>query len=210
MNYSVRRHLKIPNDKTLRLPPAYDNIWFTSDWHLDHARIIQLCNRPFANVLEMNEKLVENYNSKVGDKDLVYFLGDVGIGKPEKILSYVKRLKGNKILVRGNHEDTELYEFSRTAWLDVVSLEEIRVTRNSKGVSEAVGEFSLCHYPFAVWNKSHYGSINLHGHSHGNFSPCSQQYDVGVDPNGYFPISIVEVMDKLSTLPPLFYRDHHK
>ena len=36
-----------------------DNVWFTSDTHFGHAKIIEYCDRPFADVQEMNETLVE-------------------------------------------------------------------------------------------------------------------------------------------------------
>jgi calcineurin-like phosphoesterase family protein len=53
----------------------------------------------------------------------------------------------------------------------------------------------LCHYAFEVWNKRHFGSWCLHGHSHGTLpSPDHMaRYDVGVDNNDYFPVSYEQV-----------------
>ena len=50
------------------------NIFFISDLHLGHANVLRYDNRPFANVDEMHNTLVERWNSVVGDDDVVYFL----------------------------------------------------------------------------------------------------------------------------------------
>ena len=48
-----------------------ENVWFTSDTHFGHAKIIEYCDRPFANVQEMNKKLINRYD-KVYDEYLKY------------------------------------------------------------------------------------------------------------------------------------------
>lgn len=40
-------------------------IYFTSDLHFYHEKIIHHCNRPFRDAQEMNEKLIQNWNSIV-------------------------------------------------------------------------------------------------------------------------------------------------
>ena len=52
-------------------------LWFTSDLHLGHRNVIKFCNRPFENEKEMNEKLIENWNSVVDEKDIIFVLGDI-------------------------------------------------------------------------------------------------------------------------------------
>ena len=203
--FTVKRNLKIENSKSIPLRSMFRNIWFTSDLHLDHANIINICKRPFANVQAMNDTFINNFNSKVQDNDLVYMLGDIGMGRASRTLSFVKQLKGVKILVRGNHDHEDLFVYEKDVWYDVVALEEIRINKVSNREIEKLCELTLCHYPLSSWNKSHYGSINLHGHSHGFRSNTNQQLDVGVDPNGYFPLSIIEVLDKLRDLPATFF-----
>ena len=51
-------------------------LFFTSDLHLGHANIIRYCDRPFANVGEMDAELIRRWNETVGEEDVVYFLGD--------------------------------------------------------------------------------------------------------------------------------------
>lgn len=76
----------------------------TSDTHFSHQRIIELCDRPFANVDEMNAKLIENWNSVVGPEDTVYHLGDVNLGPFEESIKLVGTLNGHKTLITGNHD----------------------------------------------------------------------------------------------------------
>ena len=51
-------------------------IYYTSDLHLGHANVIRHCNRPFADVTQMDKTLVENWNRIVHRNDTVYIVGD--------------------------------------------------------------------------------------------------------------------------------------
>ena len=80
-------------------------IFVASDHHFGHENIIKFCDRPFASVEEMNEAMVERHNSVVRDEDIVYFLGDVYSGKRGR--GYLRRMRGRKRLVIGNHDDAK-------------------------------------------------------------------------------------------------------
>lgn len=79
-------------------------IWFTSDTHFGHKNILvyEKEARPFASIEEMNERIIQNWNSVVGSKDTVYHLGDFAFGR--KNISIAGRLNGNKRLILGNHD----------------------------------------------------------------------------------------------------------
>jgi calcineurin-like phosphoesterase family protein len=79
-------------------------VWLTADWHLSHQRIIELVERPFASVDEMNRTLIERYQDVVGERDTVWFVGDVCMGPIRESLATIGRLKGHKYLVAGNHD----------------------------------------------------------------------------------------------------------
>jgi len=80
--------------------------WFVADTHFSHANIIKYANRPFANVEEMNQALIDNWNLSIAEDDQVFFLGDFGLGKLDHLQSICARLKGNKVCIRGNHDGT--------------------------------------------------------------------------------------------------------
>ena len=83
-------------------------IYFTADLHLGHRAVINMQNRPFADVEEMNRTIISNYNAIVGQDDTVYLLGDLCHHlKVEEANEIISKLKGKKILIKGNHEGKE-------------------------------------------------------------------------------------------------------
>ena len=68
----------------------------------------------------------------------------------------------------------------------------------------------LCHYALRVWDKSHYGTWALYGHSHGTLpdNPHARAIDVGVDCHDFAPVSYERVREIMAakTFVPV---DHH-
>ncbi len=164
-------------------------IYFTSDLHLFHANIIKYCNRPFNNVTEMNEKIIDNWNSVVKKKsDIVYILGDVSFAHYQFILEALNRLKGTKILIKGNH-DRNCNPIAH-AFLAIRDYYEIHCNEIP---------IIMFHYPLETWNKSHRGSIHLHGHTHNldnlfHSTYKRNRFNVGVDVNNFTPLSLDQIM----------------
>lgn len=169
-------------------------VFVTSDPHYWHQNVIKYCNRPYATVEEMNEGLIANHNSVVHSNDEVYFLGDMFFCDNEKARAILRRLKGRKHLVLGNH-DTKIAKHPQD-WLDLFESISSYVERSLNGK-----QFVMSHYPMLSWNRSHRGSIMLHGHCHGTMAyPASMEdlaiMDVGVDCNNYTPIAIADILAK--------------
>ena len=80
------------------------NIFLTSDLHLSHIKSFLWEPRGFTSVEEMNEKIVQNWNSVVKENDIVYNLGDMCLSDTEGALPYLARLNGTQIWIRGNHD----------------------------------------------------------------------------------------------------------
>ena len=47
-----------------------ENVHFTSDVHFGHKNIIRYCNRPFKDVDDMDEQLIQRWNSVVKPDDV--------------------------------------------------------------------------------------------------------------------------------------------
>ncbi len=89
------------------------NIWFWSDTHLGHWNIVKYANRPFKTLEEMDNTIIKNFNERVGEDDLVFFLGDFCMktsseasDAPKKAFDYYRnQLKcKNIIFIKGNHD----------------------------------------------------------------------------------------------------------
>jgi calcineurin-like phosphoesterase family protein len=126
----------------------------------------------------MNECMVNEWNSKVADDDLVYILGDIAFCSVTETIEILQTLKGNKILIEGNHDRNHL-EVSkfREQFVSIHQYHEVKQDGNT---------ICMFHYPISEWNKCHYGSIMLHGHLHGATSGLEQYRirDVGMDATG--------------------------
>ena len=164
--------------------------WFTADLHLGHANIIKHCDRPFSDADDMDRALIANWNSVVGPKDRVYVLGDFAYKNRGATEAYLKKLRGRKTLVWGNHDSKPGRNAS--GWAEATPYLEIKLDG-----------FFIClfHYACRVWNKSLHGSLMLYGHSHGALPGNSQSLDVGVDCWGYRPVTLDEIRARMAELP---------
>lgn len=80
-------------------------LYFMADPHLGHDRIIELCDRPYADVTAMNEAILDGINSTVGRRDTLAILGDVALGKLDETLKLLTRIKAGRVwLLPGNHD----------------------------------------------------------------------------------------------------------
>ena len=78
--------------------------FFTADEHYGHTNIIRYCDRPFASVKEMDSEIIKRHNELVGSKDVVIHAGDFTLAKKTSAESYIKRLNGNHIFLKGSHD----------------------------------------------------------------------------------------------------------
>lgn len=107
-----------------------------SDQHYGHENIIKYCKRDTLNALEDAKRMLIAHNSVVKDDDLVIFVGDVACSAQgrEWLPKILPKLKGRKILIRGNHDHLTNEEFINMGFERV---EDILV----------LNDWVFCHYP---------------------------------------------------------------
>lgn len=193
------------NVKPLKLDSSKERIFFTSDLHFGHRNIINFCKRPFNSIEEMDNTLIENWNSVVNHNDWVFNLGDFAFATHHRWVELLSSLRGKHVLILGNHDitrwpgDNTMKLFYRVEQQMILKIDNRTVILN--------------HYPFlcygGVYNNPESTVYALHGHVHQN-PYCKkgkdderlhlrfpQQYDVGVDNNNFTPISWEQVDEKI-------------
>jgi len=169
------------------------NIWFTSDWHLGHANIIKHCGRPFKDLNEMNETIIENYNSLVKPDDVVYNLGDLFFKTSYWYChNLLGRFNGKIRVVVGNHDKKgRLDNFVKDGLIQSVN--------DVLGMDIDKQYIWLSHYPHRSWNRSFHGSLHFHGHVHSRSNVCvyRNSIDVGVDAWKFKPVNFDEIVEKV-------------
>jgi calcineurin-like phosphoesterase family protein len=157
-----------------------------------------MCNRPFADVDEMNETLAANWNALVTKADEVYILGDF-LYKGSGTNEILKKLRGKKYLIQGNHEkylNSPDFDASAFEWVKDYHVLDYKDAR-----------FILFHYPIWEWAHYHRKSIHLYGHVHKNIRQATKHtsdygifshraINVSVDQNDFFPVSAEAIYAK--------------
>lgn len=164
-------------------------IFFTADTHFGHAGIIALGKRPFPDrdSRAMDEGLIGLWNARVRPDDDVWHLGDFAFGaKGARLRAIFERLNGNKRLVRGNHDSSEVLELP---WAEP--------PRDLVETAFQGQRLVMCHYPMRAWRGSMGSTIHCYGHVHGLMAPTRQSLDVGVDAWEMQPASLGEVLGRL-------------
>lgn len=178
-------------------------VWFTADQHFGHKNIIKYCNRPFDRVEDMDETLIQEWNKNVYVDDTVFVIGDITLGNYDAWCKYLTAIHGFVIIIPGGHDWRWMTDYAskNTSRLAYIEVREPLITLDT---FDPV--IVLCHYAMRVWDRSHYDSWQLYGHSHGMLEPVGKQLDVGVDNiykmfGSYRPLSLLEVTDYMTTRP---------
>ena len=135
-------------------------VWIYSDPHFgDKELAAGIKDRPTA------EEQVKMINAKVGRKDTLIILGDIGD------IEYAKQLRGYKVLVCGNHD------VGHTKYAEV--FDEIYA-----GPVFIADRLVLSHEPIMLDF-----AFNIHGHNHSSVIQDGKHLNVCSDMIGYTPIN---------------------
>ena len=186
-------------------------IYFTSDLHLGHKNCIEFCSRPFSDIEEMDEAIIDRWNSRVKNDDTVYIIGDL-VWESSDPTKYISRLNGKKVLIAGNHDIKWLKRNGMAIERNDGSVEFRDYSQYFTNIAQYVEvmhdgvRITLCHYPMLEWRASRkIGSRKLgyliHGHIHNSrdrkYAPLwllPHALNAGVDINDYMPATLDELI----------------
>ena len=115
--------------------------YFTSDLHFFHQLVYRKYRSEFATIEDMHESVISKWNKQVKSKDIVFVLGDVTFGKYEETKVLIEKLRGIKILIRGNHDE----RFTSAEWIQMgfKDVRDMFVIKNEKV------KMILNHFPYS-------------------------------------------------------------
>lgn len=178
---------KYPYDLALAISKDID-IWLWSDQHFNHKNIIRYSNRPYSDILDMNEQLIANHNSVVKPNDIVIWGGDIGFGNINQINDYLSRCNGYTIHILGNHDmfrDGKLYPLNvhEVHSCLVLPIEQVYLL--------------FTHYPIDNVPER---CINVHGHIHTHPAFTHQHVNISVEQIEYTPINIKTILQRIDQI----------
>ena len=141
------------------------SVWFYSDPHFGDEEMKYLRKNYIG-----DDEQVKRINSKLGKNDTIIFLGDIGD------VSFVKKIKGYKVLVMGNHDAgrsnyepffNEIYE----------------------GILIIGPKIVLSHEPIDMRF-----CFNIHGHDHSGWFKDKNHLNVCAEHIDYTPISLTKLI----------------
>lgn len=170
-----------------------DECFFISDTHFWHKNIISICKRPFKDIDDMNSQMIENWNKIVPVDAHVFHTGDMVLGGKYAWDYILDALNGQIHLCMGNHDYQNARGIDESKFASIHDQWQIKVLEDDQAIT-------LNHYPLLTWGGVERGVWNLYGHWHTTpehplSNTKSTQYDVGVDNNGFKPLSYYEVKE---------------
>ena len=190
--------------------------YFTADLHIGDKTIARW--RGFDSVDEHDELLLSRLREHLCQDDELWLLGDIC----KATVAYAQRVREaipceRVHVVIGNH-DTGAKFVTCGGYASVDYYAQVgKVLRDGY-------KFVMSHYPMLDWDRAYHGSFMLHGHIHSlpaeareDIAPRDAQnggmgirgynasnaergirrFDVGVDANGYYPVSDQEILAAL-------------
>lgn len=204
-----------PHILSLNLSNIQD-VFFTSDLHLNHTKIIEYCHRPFKDTEEMNNILLNNLNNELSkvNHPILINCGDIIFSNVSTYDEQMDMIKADKIYnIIGNHDIKNILqrrqfipydENSRIYWSTELLVQILDDTNKNKILTQ----FTVSHYPHC--SGQFFGSFNIHGHLHTpsdldsytgsdidiarKLKETAITYDVGVDGNDYKPVKLTDIL----------------
>ena len=155
------------------------SVFFISDLHFGHTNMA--IKRGFSSADEMNQHIIQKWNSVINKRDMVYILGDITM---EKKAGYelLSQLKGDKIVILGNHDRGQHVP------------ELLKYVTKVAGMVNYKGDYILTHCPIHPSELAFRFSYNVHGHVHENTLDDPRYINVSCEAVDYTPVEFSKLI----------------
>lgn len=175
--------------------------FITSDLHLSHEQEFLYGPRGFSSIKEMNEAIVEKWNTIVKPEDIIYNLGDIAMNDISAAIPYLKQLNGFQWWIRGNHDSMKKIQQITD------ECKNISLISNPEASWATMFKYGkiycyLSHYPTltANYDEKHFNQhiLALAGHTHKKEKFLDENnpflYNVCLDAHNCYPVHIEEII----------------
>ena len=194
--------------------------YFTADLHLGDKTIAQW--RGFGDDLAAHDAMIlSRLNERVKPDDELWLLGDLCTPRVDNVTAMRKAIACRTVhVVVGNHD-------SRSKFVTCGLFASVEYYAEVGRYRRDGYKFVMSHYPMLDWDRAYHGAYMLHGHIHSlppeptapgelpapqasreggmglrgynerNAEMGIRRFDVGVDANGYRPVSADEIIAAL-------------
>lgn len=162
-----------------------------SDTHFGHVGMTKFLRedgtklRPWDNIQDHDQNLIECWNEVVKPGDKVYHLGDVGLSNATHLLRVMQSLNGTKILIKGNHDSLKMSQYAQV-------FKDVRACHSLNGIF-------LAHIPIHPMSLERWKG-QAHGHLHAKTVGDERYMNVSCEQIDYTPIDFEEVNEYFKTL----------
>ena len=163
-------------------------VFVTSDTFFGREKILEIANRPFSSLAEMERKIIANWNRRVSKSDLVYVLGGFA-WDPSTAKRVLKKLNGRLVFFINTPSDSSI--------IDILD-EDHALDDKHNIMTLGIWEDSdincvFCYYPLAMWEGMNRGVVHFHGYSMFSLKTDLNRFNrvnCAVDHWGWAPVEI--------------------
>jgi calcineurin-like phosphoesterase family protein len=167
--------------------------FFSSDWHVFHDPKWEVPiwkMRGYESAEDSAEKILTKINEKVGENDILWFLGDMFLNATdEQCLQWLSRVNCQNIHTLWGNHSSNTFRIYRQAVLEKYGDPEIEVYPMRFNNVVFLGNYQeiyigkklivLQHFPIKTWNNNSRNSFHLHGHSHNTDKSRNPEHPMG-------------------------------
>lgn len=188
-------------------------VWVYSDPHFNDPEMVHLRKNYIG-----DEEQVKRINSKVGKNDTIIFLGDIGD------VSFIKRIRGYKVLIMGNHDEGSASRYLKEKYSDAKTLGEFPEGTSEEDIYRK-GYKLVDPTPFGniygrVWDNKLFDEVyegplminnrlivshepietlpkymyNIHGHDHSGWFKSDHHMNMCAEHINYTPVNLIDLI----------------